>query len=67
MIRELLFKQLTHPVRWMEIIENMISSGVNSFLEVGPGKVLTGLNKRINRDLPCLPVGDMDGIKSTEN
>ena len=63
-IRELLFKQLTHPVRWVEIIENMISDGIDSFLEVGPGKVLSGLNKRINRDAECQAVGDMAGIES---
>ncbi len=63
-IRELLFKQLTNPVRWVEIIENMIADGVNSFIESGPGKVLTGLNKRINREIPCTPVGDLETIEN---
>lgn len=63
-IRDLLFKQLTNPVRWVEIIENMISDGINSFLEVGPAKVLSGLNKRINREAECQAVGDMAGIES---
>ena len=63
-IRELLFKQLTNPVRWVEIIENMVSDGINSFMEVGPGKVLAGLNRRINRDAECVAVGDMITIES---
>lgn len=56
-IRELLYKQLTHPVRWVETIENMISDGVTEFYEVGPGKVLAGLVKRINRGYAVHPKG----------
>jgi [acyl-carrier-protein] S-malonyltransferase len=47
-IRELLYQQLTSPVRWEEIIVNMAADGAQSFLEVGPGKVLQGLVKRIS-------------------
>ena len=65
-IRDLLFKQLTNPVRWAEIIENMISDGVNLFLETGPGKVLSGLNRRINREIPCTPVGDLSTIQNLQ-
>lgn len=49
-IRELLLRQLNAPVRWDETIENMIEDGVEEFIEVGPGKVLQGLVKRINKD-----------------
>lgn len=49
-IRKLLYKQLTHPVRWVETIENMLSDGGTDFYEVGPGSVLAGLVKRINRN-----------------
>ncbi len=45
--KELLIKQLTSPVRWQEIIENMIKDGAEEFVEIGPGKVLQGLVKRI--------------------
>ena len=65
-IRELLYKQLTHPVRWQEIYSNMIADGFDKFLEVGPGKVLTGLGKRINREASCSPIGNEDGINSIE-
>ena len=51
MIRENLILQLTAPVRWTHIIQNMISDGATNFIEVGPGKVLQGLVKKINKDM----------------
>ncbi len=50
-ISNLLFDQLTSPVRWEETIKNMIEDGITEFVEIGPGKVLQGLVKRINRDV----------------
>jgi [acyl-carrier-protein] S-malonyltransferase len=47
-IRELSYRQLTSPVRWEESIVNMINDGADEFIELGPGKVLQGLTKRIN-------------------
>lgn len=61
-IRELLYKQLTHPVRWLETIENMIADGATDFYEVGPGNVLAGLVKRINRDYPVQTRGKVEEI-----
>ena len=61
-IRDLLFKQLTFPVRWAETIENMIDDGVTEFYEVGPGKVLAGLIKRINRRIPVRTIGTVEEI-----
>lgn len=49
-IKENLIAQLTGPVRWTQIIEHMIDDGATSFIEAGPGKVLQGLVKKINRD-----------------
>jgi len=46
-IRELLFQQLTNPVRWEESVQNMAADGATQFVEIGPGKVLQGLVKRI--------------------
>ena len=46
-IRDLLYQQLTHPVRWEESVMNMASDGATTFVECGPGKVLQGLVKRI--------------------
>ncbi len=62
-IRDLLYRQLTHPVRWQEIIENMSRDGFSNFFEIGPGKVLKGLQKRINRAIPCLEVGTVEQIE----
>ncbi len=50
-IRENLVAQLTSPVRWTQTIQNMISDGATNFIEVGPGKVLQGLVKKINKDM----------------
>lgn len=50
-IKNLLYEQVTSPVRWEETINNMISDGIDEFYEIGPGKVLQGLVKRINPDV----------------
>jgi [acyl-carrier-protein] S-malonyltransferase len=50
-IQRNLIVQLTAPVKWTQTIQQMISDGANSFIEVGPGKVLQGLVKKINRDV----------------
>lgn len=49
-LKENLVAQLTAPVRWTQTVQNMISDGASHFTEVGPGKVLQGLVKKINRD-----------------
>lgn len=51
-IRTYLIEQLEQPVQWERTVKNMVQSGVSSFLEVGPGKVLQGLNRRIDRRVP---------------
>lgn len=50
-IKENLISQLTCPVRWTQSINNMINDGASEFIEVGPGKVLQGLVRKINRDI----------------
>ena len=51
-IKRNLVAQLTSPVRWTQIVNNMISDGATSFVEVGPGSVLQGLIKKVNKDIP---------------
>ncbi|MAQ70269.1 MAG: [acyl-carrier-protein] S-malonyltransferase [Flavobacteriales bacterium] len=51
-LKQNLIKQLTAPVKWQQTIENMIHKGATEFFEVGPGNVLIGLNRRINRSIP---------------
>lgn len=65
-IRQNLIKQLENPVRWMETISAMKSDGYTNYLEVGPGKVLQGLHRRIDRDLSISGVGKLEEIKSYE-
>lgn len=55
-IRELLALQLYSPVRWVETMQTFVVNGVTTLIEVGPGKVLTGLNKRINPTIQTWPV-----------
>ena len=62
-IKDALYRQLFNPVRWVETIEHIISKRVKAFVELGPGKVLSGLSKRIDRNVPCYGVFD---IKSLE-
>jgi [acyl-carrier-protein] S-malonyltransferase len=63
-VRDLLSKQMTHPVRWIETIRNMISGGVTTFYEVGPGKVLAGLVKRIDKSAEVIPCGTVAEISA---
>ena len=57
-IKELLFRQVDHPVRWEESMQKMIAMGPEFVLEVGPGKVLSGLLRRISREVPTANVED---------
>jgi [acyl-carrier-protein] S-malonyltransferase len=59
-----LINQLTNPVQWQRSIEYMVRQGVTRFIEIGPGKVLTGLIKRINRDVATRNIGDLETVKS---
>ena len=51
-IKENLIKQLTSPVKWTQIMQNMIADGMSSYTEVGPGTVLQGLLKKVDRNIP---------------
>lgn len=63
--RRLLEEQITSPVRWVETIENMIEDGAQRFYEVGPGTVLQGLLKRIDRSVDCRSVGTWSEVQET--
>jgi [acyl-carrier-protein] S-malonyltransferase len=56
--RELLVRQVTAPVRWSASVAFMVASGVDRFVEIGPGKVLSGLNRRNAKGIPCTNVGE---------
>ena len=63
-LKKYLDEQLTSPVRWVEIIENMIADGAKQFYEVGPGNVLAGLLKRINKEFKATTVGTVSELNA---
>ena len=62
-IKQLLIKQIESPVRWRESIQYMIDQGTNTFVEIGPGKVLSGLIKRINKEVKVLNIDALEDIQ----
>lgn len=62
-VRNALVRQVVSPVRWVESVERMIAMGVTKFVEVGPGKVLAGLIKRINKDVEVVNVNSVETLE----
>ena len=62
-IKKLLIDQIEKPVRWRESIINMINFGNKKFIEIGPGKILSGLVKRIDRNVETIQVNNLDDLK----
>lgn len=65
-IRELLAKQLFNPVRWVETVNFLAAQGVDTLVECGPGKVLAGLAKRIDKNLNAQPLFDVANLEKTK-
>jgi len=63
-IKPLLIDQITSRVRWKESVDYMIKQGVKDFLEIGPGKVLSGLVKKINKDVKISNINSTEDIKN---
>jgi [acyl-carrier-protein] S-malonyltransferase len=63
--REALIRQVTLPVRWLDSVREMIDRGVNIFVEVGPGKILSGLLRQIDRSVRCFNVEDAASLQVT--
>ena len=63
-IKELLIKQIENPVRWRESVLYMNKNSVSKFVEMGPGKVLSGLIKRIDRNLTALSINTLEEAKN---
>ncbi len=66
-IKEELLRQLCHGIEWQRSVEYMISNGVSTFIEIGPGKVLTGLIKRTSREVETINIGDAEAVKNIVN
>ena len=63
-IKKLLIKQIENKVRWRESVLNMINENIDYFIEIGPGKVLTGLIKRINKEVKLVSINSDNDIKN---
>ena len=63
-IKNMLIEQIEKPVRWRESVVNMISAGSEKFIEIGPGKVLSGLVKRIDRNVKLIQVNNISDLKN---
>ena len=63
-LKNLLIKQIENRVRWRESVINMIASDVNHFIEIGPGKVLSGLVKRISKEVKIDTINNQGDIES---
>ena len=66
-IKKLLVDQICSTVRWRESIINMSNEKVTNFIEIGPGKVLTGMVKRTIKDINCFSINSIDDMKKVEN
>jgi len=65
-IKELLIKQIENPVRWRESVIYMINKGVTKFVEIGPGKVLSGLVKRIDKSVTIVSINELDDLQGVK-
>jgi [acyl-carrier-protein] S-malonyltransferase len=63
-LRDSLLRQVSSSVRWLQSMELLLAQGVTTFVEVGPGKVLSGLMRQINRDVNCLNVEDSASLEA---
>ena len=66
-IKNLLIKQIESRVKWRESVKYMIQNGTNSFIEIGPGKVLSGLIKRIDRKIKVNAINNEEDITILKN
>ncbi len=62
-VKHLLVKQVDHPVRWEESMRELVARGINTVIEIGPGKVLTGLMKRITKEVATFQMETSDDLK----
>lgn len=66
-VRDALTRQVSSPVKWLQSVETLVAQGVDTVVEVGAGKVLSGLVRQINRDVRCLNVENSESLRNTLN
>lgn len=64
-VKDLLVEQVSRPVLWEDSVRRMLADGVDTFIEVGPGRALSGFVKKIDRGVRCLQVGDLASLQNT--
>jgi len=67
LVKDLLIRQVSSPVLWEDSVRTMIDNGVDTFVEIGPGKVLCGFVKKISKNVRLFNVEDMESLKNTLN
>lgn len=65
MVKDLLIRQVSSPVLWENCVTNMLQNGVDTFIEIGPGKVLSGFIKKISKEARTLNIEDIDSLNKT--
>jgi [acyl-carrier-protein] S-malonyltransferase len=65
-VHDALIRQVSAPVRWLQSMTLLIEQGVGTFVEVGPGKILSGLMRQINREIDCFNVEDAASLQATQ-
>ena len=66
-VRDLLVRQVYSAVKWEQCVRAMLDKGIDTFVEIGPGKTLAGFIKRIDKEVPVYRVGDSESLESTVN
>ncbi|MCX7711049.1 MAG: ACP S-malonyltransferase [Clostridia bacterium] len=64
-VKELLIKQVSNPTKWEECVNAMLKDGVDTFVEIGPGKTLSGFIKKISKEAKTLNIDDLDSLNKT--
>ena len=66
-IKDLLIRQVSSPVRWQQSVEKLIAAGVDTFVEIGPGRSLSGFMRKINRDVTTCNIDKMEDFNKYVN
>src|SRR5207253_1887467 len=64
-VKTKLTEQVSSPVRWLETVQNMSASGIDKFIEIGPGKVLSGLVRQIDKEVAYANVENSESLRNT--
>ena len=65
-VKPLLEKQVSSSVKWQQTIERMLADGVDTFVEIGPGKTLSGFMRKINRDVKVINIEKVEDLEKLE-